>query len=490
MNTFKLKLQHIGQNIENWLIILFMATFTLNIRKVFLTPFSFLNGTFNEYMTYSFSWADLLMLAVIIIYTIKLIHSQLIIRRYHNTTQNNKILNMSSVIRRITHVSRETIVLLSFLVWMGISIFWSEYKPIAIYRFASFLELFLFAFIVIRLLKKTKWLVPCLIALIINGIFQSIWSIAQFIHNESLGIQFLGESVFGSETSGIAKIIIEGEKHVRAYGTLPHPNILAGFLMIPIFILCYELLMRYSLIAKSNINVSRGTILQKIPSWLAIIFLIFIIIAFILTFSRSAYISLLIGLLILIIFLKKHLQINTLFLFSLIFAMFTLSMIVYLNPVLRNSISIFSQQSLKERKVFNNVARETISAHPLIGVGLGQFVVEEFIKHPAREGWQYQPAHNIYLQIFCELGCIGLIEFLIIIIMFFGQGMGRKASFRTALTCSVFCCIALCFLLIALFDHYFWDLKIGMIMFTIPLVFLSLCDQNEEYYSKSPNLIG
>ena len=74
------KISWLWQNAERILIIVFFATFTFNIRKVFLTPYSFLNGGFNEYTTISLSWADALMIAVILIYTIKYIYKSIFIR--------------------------------------------------------------------------------------------------------------------------------------------------------------------------------------------------------------------------------------------------------------------------------------------------------------------------------------------------------------------------------------------------------------------------
>lgn len=478
MNTFLSKVRYIWQNAENLLIILFLATFTLNIRKVFLTPYSFLNGEFNEYMTLNFSWTDLLMLAVIIIYTIKTLFSQSV---NHNTGKSLfyiVIRFLSSVIRRNTvllrclkNVSRETITLLLFLFWIGISIFWSSYQFISVYKFIVLVELILFALIAIKSLKNPKWLNLAFFALIFNGFFQSIIGITQFIHNKSLGIYWLGESILGPNIDGVAKLLINGEKHIRAYGTLPHPNILAGFLIISIFVILKEIAERFANPKNNSDKVPRETIFNMIPNWLLTIFLVVIFIGFSLTFSRSAFLGLLFGLLV-FIFLHKQIVFRRLY-FS-IAGLIMLAVIAggYFMHFEVSKLSIFSTQSLDERNLYQIVSRETISAHPIVGIGIGQFVLQEFQKYPNLEGWQYQPVHNIYLLIFSELGMIGLALFLLFIILSLKRNNG-VGDLSSILTIHILYCIIYSFLFISLFDHYFWDIKPGMILFVLPIIFLT-----------------
>ena len=473
MNTFRLKYRHIWQNAENWLIILFLATFALNMRKIFLTPYSFLNGTFNEYTTLSFSWADLLMLAVIIIYTIRWLISQFSDIPLTKAIQYNVIRYKSSVIRFYYDVSRETIILLVFLVWIGLSVFWSQYKLIALYRFATFLEISFFAIIAVKSLKNQKWLRLAFFALIFNGLFQSILGIAQFVHNKSLEIHWLGESILGANIDGVAKIIIGGEKHIRAYGTLPHPNILAGFLMIPIFIILAELLNRLAFAKFDNIKVSRGTFLDVIPIWVILISFTIIFAGFLLTFSRSAFLGLTVGFLLLCFLHRKKLARQSRLGLVIIFFSAVLA-VGYLTHSNKDTISLFSTQSLEERNLYQNVARETISVHPLAGVGIGQFVFEEFQKHPDLEGWEYQPVHNVYLLVFSELGAIGLALFILWLLLILEWGSRKECNTKLLLTYNVFCCIVLLYFLIFLFDHYFWDIKLGLAIFTLPILFLKI----------------
>lgn len=485
-NSFTRKISWLWQNAQNLLIILFLATFTLNIRKVFLTPFSFLNGTFNEYMTMSFSWADALMMATILIYTIKYIICQSAFgsSSLHETSQEKVIKEnnkgyLSSVIHCITNASRETYLLLLFVAWCFVSIAWSSYKPIATYRCLTLLEIFLFFIIVYKnLVADSRFFRISLIALMINGFIQAIIGVFQFFYGHSLGLRFLGESIVSRETPGVAKLVIDGAKHIRAYGTFPHPNIMAGFLIIPLTVLLVDLFTRwwpkffFNLIPLEKRNrskfVARETLLGKIATPLLLIFLLTTSLGFALTFSRSAFLGLFMVLLFVTFsFLLKigyKQKYWTILLFTVIVS------IGFLYFIGRNT-SLFSDQSMKERSSYINVSRETISEHPLAGIGVGQFVLNEYTKNSKLEGWQYQPVHNIYLLISSELGIIGVALFFLFIVMLFSRAYGTEQK-SLILTQYIYYIIIYAFLIIFFFDHYFWDIKIAIIIFTLPIVFL------------------
>lgn len=524
MANVKQKTAWLWQNAERILIVAFFLTFSLNIHKVFLTPYSFLNGGFSEYMTMSFSWADLLMLSTITIYTTKSILRQVINSYY--ASGHGKVFEKS-----FKNVSRETLYLLIFLGWVGLSIFWSQYQPIAVYRFFTFAEIVLFAILAIKSLNNLKWLKIAFFAVILNGLFQSLMGIAQFIHNSSLGFSLLGESIIGPNIDGVAKILISGEKHIRAYGTFPHPNILAGFLLIPLFMIIGEFIQRKFLPTLSQPspfqkgeeslpaeeagarvgrdNVPCETFLCFIPKPALFAILLITGIGFGLTFSRSAFLGLFIGLAIYFIWqlndnifslspfskgglrgisgiqssknpspaipLQKGERRNYwMFLYSLFFLLIFLFLIFKFTSVLSN-------QSLQERQLYQIVSYETISGHPVVGVGIGQFILNEYTVHPELKSWQYQPVHNVYLLIFSELGIVGFMFFLLSVIsVFLGTRKNERSGGDCILTYSMLYCIILSFLVISLFDHYFWDIKQSAFIFALPLIILSAEFRKEE----------
>ncbi len=483
------------QNAEKILIVVFLVTFTFNIRKVFLTPYSYLNGEFNEYLTISFGWADLLMISVILIYAIKWLLRQAEIggtgevkednsgiKEYNNNSNKSSTphfpRNVSRLLSTINNYlcqvfKGETILLLLFLIWAMLSISWSVYKPMAIYRIANLLVIIAFVSILAANLRDKKWLKIAFLSLLINGVLQSTLGIAQFVNNGSIGLHYLGESIVSQNLPGVAKILDFGEKHIRAYGTFPHPNILAGFLVIPIFIIVSELLKKIVEKTSTKKEVTRETTLTGISPGVLAIALCFISTCFILTFSRSAFLGLGVGLLALfwlnfdslVSLLKLHYS-KRKFLFALLMVIAIFSLAFFGLPAKKDLLSL---KSLTERNPYLDVARGTILEHPIVGVGVGQFVVNEFLKYPNLEGWQYQPVHNVYFLVASELGTTGLVFLLLFILSVIQNGRQENN-----LTSGSFYCIIISFLIIALFDHYFWDIKIGITTFAIAASFHSL----------------
>ena len=76
-----------------------------------------------------------------------------------------------------------------------------------------------------------------------------------------------------------------------------------------------------------------------------------------------------------------------------------------------------------ERKIFWQTGWNMFKSSPWIGLGLGTFMFnfERFVPKTYRFGPAY--AHNCYLQILSELGLIGLVSFLAILVLFFYSGV-------------------------------------------------------------------
>lgn len=499
-NSFTLKLNWFWENAESILIVLFLASFSFNIRKVFLTPYSFLNGEFNEYLTINFSWADFLMITVILIYTTKWLIRQSL--QPNSRISTTEYINgyMSSVSNFFRTISYETFFLSLFLLWVLLSVSWSAYKPIAVYRFFTLLEVIVFFAILATKLRDYKWLKIGIYALLLNGTFQAGLGIAQFLHNESLGLKLLSESIVSPDLPGVAKIIFNGEKHIRAYGTFPHPNVLAGFLIIPISILVGLIIEGIGHYKKNTtyvprsprttgpqswhlghnpsgtypysrtgflawLPVVRGESLDwKIPLLLPATILFITLIGFTLTFSRSTFLGFAI---VLAIFFSIKLKGSKYLAKSLL--AFWVMIIVFLGCYFVSQTNLkflLSSQSIQERSFYLSVSREIISSHPLFGIGAGQLVFQEYMKHPNLPGWQYQPVHNLYFLIASELGLSGLVLALLALSFFLLKTL-KHANRPNKLTWLPYYCIILSYLIISFFDHYFWDIKMGIIIFAI-----------------------
>ena len=169
----------------------------------------------------------------------------------------------------------------------------------------------------------------------------SVIGIAQFLLGGTLGgpLYFLGERSFNIETPGIALQNIFGREFLRAYSIFSHPNSLAGYLFVSIMVF-FPMLKQNKLL---------------LPVFL---------IAFLLTFSLSAFLGATFGL-------------------PLFFMKFNLSV-----PEFSERISLI------------NTAKEIILRNPLLGNGLGTFVFSNSLM---------QPVHNIFLLVFSETGIFGFL---------------------------------------------------------------------------------
>jgi O-antigen ligase len=487
---------------EYILISLFFLTFTFNIRKIFLTPFSYINSSFNEYGSFSFSWADLLMLSTIIFYAIKSILCQCQLEStskkginfYNILKENNK--RLLSIFVRPWNIPYETLFLTLFLIWSLVSVVWSTDKPISIYRSLTLFEILAFFYIIYLAIKaKPVFFHYCLYFIIFNGTLQSILGIIQFFLGHSTGLSIIGESFVSHETPGVAKIIINGAKHIRAYGTFAHPNILAGFLLIPIFIIFGKLFnkLRFSKnskkiptasadpqTSKNKLVFSHETTLFNDSKYLLSFLLVINLVGLGLTFSRSAILGLFLGLAIFMFHVKYIKSIKWfIILITLIAFILSFSSINFVNK----HSSLLSSQSLEERVLYNNVSHETINYRPVQGVGIGQFVINEYMLLPNLDGWRYQPEHNSYLLIFSELGAVGFILFSLILVSLISC-IGGKAI----LTHLPYYCLIISFYFILFFDHYFWDIKTGIIIFALGITLPKLISSSSLLSIKSDKI--
>jgi len=286
---------------------------------------------------------------------------------------------------------------------------------------------------------------------IASGFIQSIIAIGQYVSQKSLGLKFLFESPLSAETPGVAKFLVDGIKTIRPYGTFPHPNVLAIFLLVSIFFFYYLWL-------------------SKKRSFFGYCFLSVInfglVLALFLTFSRTVIAVFLIASLIYFItafwrFKKK------VFVLFLLFTVLCSLFVVFAWPEISSRFSIsLTEQSVVLRGFYNQTAFLSINEHSLLGIGFGNFVWEIRQMFDLLTSWAHQPVHNIYLLIASETGLIGLIVFLMFLFQLFRRGAQRMCCLIIDHILLITGC---CFLFIALFDHFFWTLQQGQLMFWLIL---------------------
>jgi len=95
-------------------------------------------------------------------------------------------------------------------------------------------------------------------------------------------------------------------------------------------------------------------------------------------------------------------------------------------PVLKNRIGsffVFQDISSQDRMVMWTTAGNMFLARPLVGLGLGTFMFNfpKYLNQVYLHGTPY--AHNCYLQMASEIGSLGLLAFLAILISLFYKGI-------------------------------------------------------------------
>ncbi|EKD58573.1 MAG: hypothetical protein ACD_56C00096G0006 [uncultured bacterium] len=299
------------------------------------------------------------------------------------------------------------------------------------------------------------------------GFIQSIIGIWQFILQHSIGFFWLKESIISQSLPGVAKILLDGNTIIRAYGLFPHPNILGGYLVFSI--ISTLLLSKLFHVEQFKIKSKPEPKEYSCSTWNNLNFLFntgitIQLMALALTFSKSATIGLLMGLFY--IFKKEKLFHVEQFTRKslLIIAILTFSWLLL--DFDYNSLFI---KSLRERELYLNVSRGTFFDHPILGTGAGQFIFE-VAKIPDIRTWQLQPVHNVPLLILNEYGLFITLGFLFFLWNIFAINCSTCLPDRQAWNnaekrqATYLKGILLAFMFVMLFDHYLWDIQQGQIM--------------------------
>ena len=182
-----------------WLFYLIVFLIPSNLAKHFPLASSYVSGNLVDYLIPAIYLTDILIILLLIIKPIKSIPKPLLI----------------------------------FLLCLLPSVFFSASPIPAIFKWFKFLEFSLLA----AWIKQYR--PPIIKPLLVAVIFQSLLALGQWFHQGSLfHYWFFGEQPYSSATPGIDKITwFDGSFKIPPLGTTPHPNVLAGFLVISLALL-------------------------------------------------------------------------------------------------------------------------------------------------------------------------------------------------------------------------------------------------------------
>lgn len=310
-----------------------------------------------------------------------------------------------SVTTLISRYALLTVALIALNILFSINPFVSIYKYLRLFLYFQ-LYLYLVRHHTVFLKDLTKFF-PWTI------LWVSLLAIAQFVKQANLGglLYWLGERPLTMASPQIAKVSLGNlGLMLRSYATLPHPNALAGFLLLSFLIL---LIIR-----------------KKLPLFLGAVSTV----AIFLTFSKAAIV--LWFLILCYLVYRRDARLLFLFLPMCLLLLWFLPHIIY-------------PASINDRLSLSLSSLNIFSTHPLFGIGLGTY--------PLRSVINYQPVHNIFLLALCETGFILFTLLLIQFFIFIKQQLRHQYIFISLLA----------IIFTGLLDHYWITLVQNLLLLTI-----------------------
>ncbi len=400
-----------------------------------------INGFTWEYGRFSLYGTELMLWVVLVLYLFWLIKSKRL--------ASLKLTYFFRRFRQSDAILYWLVVL--FLVLSGLSIGWALDGQLAYYGWIRLLEGGALFSLLVTFNFELRQLAVVWVG---SAAVQSVFAIWQFFNQYVFGNKWLGLAWQFPTQGGSIILQTDTERWLRAYGSLSHPNILGGFLVIALLFLLY-----LAFLAKDRS--------QRI---FVLVSLLVITPALFFSFSRSAWVALLVVLIGLAFWLNRHKQLLLNKTFYKIFLLLML-MVVILGWNLTDPLvtRILGQEplevsSINLRLTFTQQAWGLIQLHPWLGTGIGNYTlgVYQYINN-SWPGYYYQPVHNIYLLIMAELGISGAVVFGVVTLLLFNLLIKQKPSLEK--TVVFFSLLAV--LVISLFDHYFWSFYSGIIIFWV-----------------------
>ncbi|MBU3217102.1 O-antigen ligase family protein [Clostridium estertheticum] len=271
------------------------------------------------------------------------------------------------------------------IILLGIMLLSTSYaleKPLALKESARFLT-YVFIFFVIKYEFNTKKLVKNLLkCYIFTAGLLSIFGIIQHFTIIGLDKKFVEQ--------------YPGYRVVRIATTMFNPNAYAAFLILIIFpvvmLTIYE----------KN---------KKIKSMYGIISIL-LFVNIIMTYSRSAQVGVCIGAVVLCIIYS----------YKLIIAFGGIGILTLFMPSVLDRVRDLQNTAQNESRIkLWKTALMMIKDHPILGVGNGNYIsrYNEYVskyKGLSYNAYKRYPAHNSYLKVESELGIVGIVSFLAVLV--------------------------------------------------------------------------
>ncbi len=329
----------------------------------------------------------------------------------------------------------------------------SELPIVSLYYFNLIVLAFLFSFLLQYLeIKKI------LVVLSLSGLLQGLLALWQLITQQVVANKWLGLAEHLPNNLGTSVVELDSLRWLRAYGSLPHPNLLGGFLVICILAALSWWLLTYQRAAQDYWQEAKKFVWEIILIIFSLTVMTFGLLA---SFSRSAILSLFLVIILGIIWYGyKRIKLSWIVLLKYLAILFLC--LTAFNFILPGSLT--ARWQLQNRLEVKSVNERVLSWQQLdwqnakqlfFGQGLG---LNSYVNNYKLPPYAVQPIHNYWLLALAEIGVIGVILLLLV----FWQVFRRLKNAQAIASLLVW-------LAIGLFDHYWWTSWTGWLILAIIL---------------------
>jgi hypothetical protein len=286
--------------------------------------------------------------------------------------------------------------------------------------------------------------------LAVGGFFQAALGFGQFAAQAVYPDKWLGVAAQLPFIAGTSVVETADGRYLRAYGTLPHPNVFG--------MVCGLGLLAAAALAAGENGWRRYLAAATMPM---------LTVGLALSFSRSAWVGALCGAAAVgWLAWRQRLPVKRAWLgFAALVALTSGAVVVGTLPDIFSArlgaTGRLEARSVEQRFSALGDARDLAAAHPWLGVGAGQMPVATAAMKPGRLGWDYQPVHLLPAIVLVELGVVGFAAWAALAMTALHSAWRRSRDFAYVGLAAAF--VAL--LVAGLFDHYAWTLWPGTAMF-------------------------
>jgi hypothetical protein len=294
--------------------------------------------------------------------------------------------------RRLPRVTGMDLVQVVLIVVSGCSILNAQYPTLSAFELIRMVKGLILFFYVRHYVRRRQDVRDVVICLLLGVLFQGLLALVQYQAQGLLSIRVLGE---GHKVETVA---LDGVGAFRSAGTLGSANSLARYL---------ELLLPLALallFARSG----------RLLTGLGIAAFLWGGLAMILTYSRGGWVALSLGI---VLVMMNHMRRRVKWRSRVLALVFLISILGALFLTFGEQVSarLFrsSPTALRSRESLLIAAWEMIRAHPLLGIGLNNFVerLPEFDVVGISAVWM-APVHNEFVLVAAETGALGFAAFV------------------------------------------------------------------------------